>query len=377
MKDKAQDGNETKGALLYTTLRNTALAKGPNERLPSVRTLCEELSVSRTTLDQVLNNLEAHDIIYRKHGSGLFVSPKLFRKTVGIIIDSSLLSNHVGLSPIWGLLWGLFAQEAERRSHIKNEYYCLHTILPASEIPLSEEIIHLVQTRRIHGVLNIGVPHKAVKWLTDQGVPCISCFVYGPWQVRFDFIEMVRLAVSRLVQRGCRRIGLWAIDPSTTPSATSEAFSDEVRAFRYFLADHGLEYHPELVRSLLPPQDHNGTLRMLTNQQQGYHIAQEVFSNSNIFKPDGIVIINDMVTDGALAALLTQKVNIGEDVHIVTHANAGMMTFFEYINGISVIEFDPQILVHKMFELLDLLLAGQSIPEQCISIAPRWRQASA
>lgn len=374
MREPAQNGKDTKVAQLYALLREEARALGPHGRLPSVRDLCQNFGTSRTTLDQVLDDLEAHDIIYRKHGRGLFVSPKLFRTTIGIIINATWLANRARLSPIWGLLWGLFAQEAELRSRTKNEYYCLHTILPSPDIPLSEEIIHLVKTGRMRGVLNIGVPYEAVEWLTDQNIPCVSFFIYGPWRVNLNVTEMLRMAIEYLVQNGCRHIGLWATDPYTGPIPAPGSFTYEGDAFRYFLAEQGLEYNPELVRPLLP-DNYDGATRSLTSQQQGYLLAQEVFGRPESPKPDGLVILDDMITDGALASFFAQGVRLGEDLKIVTHANAGMMAFFDYIQGIRVLEFDPQDAVRTMFKILDDLLSGQSVPEQEVSIAPRWRRS--
>lgn len=46
----------------------------PGEKLPSVESLTEILGVSRSTVREALSNLETQGLIYRKQGSGTFVS---------------------------------------------------------------------------------------------------------------------------------------------------------------------------------------------------------------------------------------------------------------------------------------------------------------
>jgi hypothetical protein len=46
--------------------------------------LCDTLGVSKATLDGALRELEGHNMVYRRHGVGIFVSP-LMRRTIVVI----------------------------------------------------------------------------------------------------------------------------------------------------------------------------------------------------------------------------------------------------------------------------------------------------
>lgn len=51
-----------------------------NDKLPSERQLCEQYSISRSTVRQAMNELEKNGYINKKHGKGIFVSSKAFKQ---------------------------------------------------------------------------------------------------------------------------------------------------------------------------------------------------------------------------------------------------------------------------------------------------------
>ena len=74
---------------------------GVHGKLPTVAQLCENLDVSRGTLDSALHELETRNVIYRLHAVGIFVSPYV-KKTVCLLIDSRNSENDI--SPFWSLI---------------------------------------------------------------------------------------------------------------------------------------------------------------------------------------------------------------------------------------------------------------------------------
>ncbi|MBS4179375.1 GntR family transcriptional regulator [Lederbergia citrea] len=57
-----------------------------HDKLPSERELCDLYNVSRTTVRQTMQELEKEKLIYKEHGKGSFVSPK--------VIDQSLVKFY-------------------------------------------------------------------------------------------------------------------------------------------------------------------------------------------------------------------------------------------------------------------------------------------
>ncbi|MGL5244982.1 MAG: GntR family transcriptional regulator [Sarcina sp.] len=64
--------------ILINLINNDHLKE--NDKLPSERELCETYNVSRTTARQAVAELEQKGYIYKIHGKGTFVSPKVYKQ---------------------------------------------------------------------------------------------------------------------------------------------------------------------------------------------------------------------------------------------------------------------------------------------------------
>jgi DNA-binding LacI/PurR family transcriptional regulator len=356
---------DTKVDELCQRLRTLALEKGPGAQLPTVRVLCESLATTRVTLREALNLLEAEHIIYTKERQGIFVSPNIYHKSIHIFFASS--SFAAPASPFWSMLWVELEQEAQRRATFKDEFCTFHLVKPKDDPDYSipESIDSMLQTERADGALLVGFYTRGKGMLNREGIPGVTFAGEGPWVVRLDGIEFGRMATEVLMRQDCKRMGWWAYNVVTHPLERME----EVQAFRQTLQEYRKPLYPELIRiPHVPPQT------SLSLQEQGYLLAREVFEGPVSARPDGLVISNDMMTDGALVAFEDLGIRVGSDIKIVTHANVGSPILFGRTKNMTVIEYDPALLAQAMFSMLDTLMAGRKPAEPSIWIRPRMRQ---
>jgi DNA-binding LacI/PurR family transcriptional regulator len=94
-------------------------------------------------------------------------------------------------------------------------------------------------------------------------------------------------------------------------------------------------------------------------QQQGYRTALEVFHGDRSQWPDGIVITDDMMTHGVLAAMAHLGIRPTVDVQIATHANKGITVFLGDPRGLIRLEYDPAEVVRRLFDILEALMNHQ------------------
>jgi DNA-binding LacI/PurR family transcriptional regulator len=183
---------------------------------------------------------------------------------------------------------------------------------------------------------------------------------------------LVKLGVDALKQQGCRQLGFlkpWC----TWEAAQAPLYSEDAKAFRDFLAAESLPYNPDLVweaRTLPLGDEYRRALTVPdTAQEQGYQALMSLFTGPYP-RPDGLVILDDMMTRGALAAVRQLGLKLGKDLHIATHANKGSATLSDYRHELSLIEVDTSQLVNAMFASLEGLMAGHEPDEETVWINP-------
>ena len=91
---------------------------------------------------------------------------------------------------------------------------------------------------------------------------------------------------------------------------------------------------------------------------------------------DGVVINDDMMTIGALAAAKKLGLEVGTELKIATHANKGSSALREFEASLTLLEVDPNEFVEAMFGMLECLMAGGEITPERRLILPKLRVAS-
>ncbi|SHE76196.1 GntR family transcriptional regulator [Clostridium fallax] len=75
-----------------------------NDKIPSERELCDMYNISRTTARQALSELERKGYIYKEHGKGTFVSPKIFNQQLFKFYSFTEEMKKLGKEPTSKLL---------------------------------------------------------------------------------------------------------------------------------------------------------------------------------------------------------------------------------------------------------------------------------
>jgi DNA-binding LacI/PurR family transcriptional regulator len=319
--------------------------------------------------------LEAQHVLVRKHGHGIYVSPRVHRKTIAVLLDSSFFQSP-GISPVWGMLFGILAQEAEKRTEKHDQDFEFHmtATVTGTDAMLPSAVMKSVESGAVQGVLGIGLSNEAAAWLTAQHIPFVAYGGRAPWCVLIDYGECCRLAVRSLATQGCRRVGFWSLGEHPS-AAISEGFMKWYRNLPDWFAENGLEVDPALQRSAT----YGGptpTAHLRTNQQQGYDLAMSVFGSPDSPKPDGLFIDDDMLTNGALIAFERLGLCVGRDIKIASHANAGSIVLFGHEDHLTLVEVDPAGIVREMFNALDLLLDDREPAEPYALVKPALRPPS-
>lgn len=356
----------TKTQALSTHISALAYKLGPGAKLPTMQQLSAELGISVMTLNRALSELEAQNIIVRRQGSGTYVNENLGQKTVGLIYDRALIGASA--SPFAALL----LEEAGRRAHDNGEKFSVYLSEPApSGLPVHEDLSEDIRERKMSGLLLMSSQAAAISWLVKQKLPLVSLsyLPLTPFRVRIWHAQTAYLGACELARRGAKRIALWLPAGVGLGRVEGEKSFEELDSFRRALDENGLPYDAKLIYNMenLSSEVRGG----VSNQEQGLDAANDVFARKN--PPDGLVILDDMMTRGALTALAQLGIRPGHDVQIASHTNVGSQTLFGYEKSLVLLPIDPSQVAAAMFEMLETLMAGEVPEEAVVSIAPLMR----
>ncbi|HEX9995559.1 MAG TPA: GntR family transcriptional regulator [Abditibacterium sp.] len=359
----------TKTQALSAHISDLAYKLGPGAKLPTMQQLSADLGISVMTLNRALSELEAQNIVVRRQGSGTYVNEKLGLKTVGLVYDRELIGSSV--SPFGELL----LREAGRRADEHGEKFSLYLSEPSpSGLPVHDDLSEDIRERKMSGLLLMSHHGAAIKWLVKQKLPLVSLsyLPLTPYRVRIHHAQTAYLGALELARRGAKKIALWTPAGVGIGRARDENSFEELDFFRRALDESGVKFDEKLVFNLENLSDDlkSGS----SNQEQGLDAAYSVFAPENRENwPDGVVILDDMMTRGALTAMSQIGVVPARDVLIATHTNCGSQTLFGYDKSLVFLDIDPAEVAAAMFEMLETLMSGQTPEADVVSIAPRLR----
>ena len=349
-------------------LTGIARQLGGGAKMPTVAQLCEDLTVSRGTLDKALGELERQQIVSRVHGNGIFVSSRVGSKTIGLV---HAMSESLG-SPFWDLLF----QQAQERAAVGHEKFSFYLAVRGSnghDLPV--ELMSAVRAGRLQGLIFIGQPsEETLNWVAEHNVPMVGFAnqrMFYRVQPRSEVVPA--RGVEYLARIGCGRVGLWRpFGLWQRSQGYDESLLDYPAIFRDALAARGLSHEPAYSwrEREKEAQWSHGVLSEESSaeasslQEQGYQAVREVLGNLERSQwPDGLILTNDVFARGVLVGLQRLGVRVGEEIHVVSHANAGSTLLLGYEDQIARLEFDPAAITGHLFSLLETLMNGHKPTE--------------
>ncbi len=351
-------------------LRSLARESGAEARLPSFVQLRESLGVSVVTLNKALATLEAHQVLYRRHGVGIFVSPHVKRRMVGIVVSPHLAAFEPDAvaeeSPIWRVLVGYLKTHLGTAGH--DFAVQVLTGESATDVPVYADFARAVTEARVHGVLGIGMTQAAIHFFAGNRVPVVTFAGAGEHRVELDNSALIASATRTLLEAGCRRLALvlpgtdnGISDAALACGVSAIAASAHLRAFADTLCTVGA---PLLPRFLLDgnflAQSGYTSIAPTALWYLGYRVGQSLFAGSD--RPDGVVCTNDVVASGLLTAAQEAGVGIGSQVLLATHANTTLSTLTPWAGRIIRLAVSPDEIARRMLVKLDRLMAGETDP---------------
>lgn len=348
-----------KSDLVYEQLEQMARDLGPEAQMPTLRTLREQMGVSLSTLNTALAVLETRNIIRRRQGSGIYVSPPTPRH-IALVCDPTHLFLFSS-SPFWTLL----VEDAYKRAQDSDQTLSLHFAGSLSATPnqvspeallLPENLRRDIVANRVHGVVSLGLARPIAQWIEAQGVPVVSFAAPSRYVVASSMDALVQLGVSALARRGCRRIGLWI---PVQPYSVLRPDHHVLETFINALAAHDVEYEPALVLQNGHLTERN-PYHATSYSEQGNQAAHAFFGpqSSAQRRPDGILCSDDMLMQGALMALSRWNIGIGSELQIATHTNTGSPALMAWHDVVIRLDHDANEYAEALFGTMEELLNG-------------------
>ena len=363
-----------------TRLRQMAMSRRPHEKLPTKVDLSALLGTSKATVENALRVLESENVIYRRRGSGIYVSPQARSRQIRILISAEAM-GEAGSSPFWGILWSHVMRLTEQRALEQGDDYTVHIVPPAlnalvhhagPETVQVQAVARHLRTGRVDGVIGIGVDQRVIGWLYGPHVPASVFAAYGECGVFTDSEDALRVGLTELVMQGCRRIDVWPY-PRRSPVGDWPGEAGARAIVDRLMTDTGAQLWPgSFWRGSSGATVQSLGAAPLPRQEIGYRTAIALFARwpkASGLLPDGLYISDDMVTDGAMMAFDELGIRVGVDMMVVTHANRQSPVLFRDRKKLTRIEFNPEEMAQGLFMCLDTALSGQE--SAMISIKPR------
>ena len=303
----------------------------PGDRLPTVIELAVQHGVSKHTISMALEILARHGLITKSRRNGVCVAARNDRpQRIGILSELDLLDPRT--SPYFrAVANALRARLAEL--DFDPQLYVGHAEPGPgkSDEPTCPQFWTDVKDGKLAGGVILDTPATGPWYYRLQDCPVPLVGPLTNYDVELDFDGITAAAVRRLADQGCRRLGLLSW-PGVEP-------------FLRAVCAHGLIARDGWIRSGLDPAVRGA----------GWEEFREIWKTPGD-KPDGLVVLDDMLYADAQLAILELGVRVPQDLRIVTLTNRAASPLIRL--PVSAFEVDPAERAAGLVDLLQQRLSG-------------------
>lgn len=348
--------SHSKASQISSALRRMAEEVGPEGKLPTHANLLQTLKVSSTTLNKALDELESQKVIYRRHGIGIFAAPQQKQSTIALVCDPTYFQGATH-SPFWDLL----LLQARKRAEAEDLFCEVHfgKAKDQHSVAFSDSLQNSLSQGVVQGVIGVGMNRATDLWMREKKINYVSFGGPGFYFVDIDNASLIQMGVQVLSQAGCQRVALLhPVKPQTQYSTRHSRWRVTPELFRMALAQHEMPFEPRLM-NIGAELVREGATTHLTPQEQGYLAMQQIIEQFADALPDGVAILDDLMTLGAIAAIREAGLKLGHDIRIATHSNRGTGVLSPYYDDLFRLEIDPAQIVETMFATIHSLMCGE------------------
>lgn len=353
------DTDVTKTMKLREFLKKYIACHPVGTRLPSYTTLMKEHGVSQNTVMNALNELVKDKKIICERRRGMFISPRAALTNIGVVFGRDIFSANA--APVSRMFLRYIEDEAT--THNENISLFINTkqvMIEDHGIMVNRDLLDALNSDQMDGLILVETRGKdEVEWLLTHNLPIVtmSSYSHTGHVVTSNIGSMVDLAMEELIKRGCQKIALL----SMYGNMGRAAFNNDMVAYKNALSRCGLKLRNDLVFQAGASPADSVNYPQVSNEQTGFQAAEFFLNGTDQghLPFDGFICTDDRATSGFLSKLSQMGITPGQDIIIATHVNRAMPVLMGYEDKLIRIEINPEALMHKAFEVLRKLIAGQ------------------
>jgi len=284
----------------------------PGAQIPTLRDLCKQYEADFSTMQQAVGQLGDEGFVEARRSRGVFVALSLpHRERYAILstpVDEGTTANKFVLA--------LNRAAGELQQEKVGQFEIWNTMHPQGEGESFERLTQELKENRIAGIILRGSYQLVSLYgpLAERhGVPIIAlgfplvenAEVRNIGYTWLDFRDFFRKGLDRLKEQGCRRVGCMTI-PGVLPYLAQWGPEDLIRECESrgmhmpsYWVQHAAIWGEDYVRR------HMQLWMSLPKDQ----------------RPDGLIIADDNIVEGATKGIIDAQVHVPQDLKIIAHSN--------------------------------------------------------